>query len=56
MPMQTTAVRPPLALPQAGVAAAQQPNTAVPPPLNALRTSPSTALAYGATASDSRPY
>ena len=54
--MQTTVVRPPLNLPQAGVAAAPQPSTAIPPPLTALRTAPSTALAYGFAGSDSRPY
>lgn len=55
-PLQTTAVRPSMNLPQAGVAAAPQPSTAIDPPLTALRTAPSTALAYGATGSDSRPY
>jgi hypothetical protein len=56
IPMQTTAVRPPLALPQAGVAAAPQPSTAIAPPLTAMRTSPSVALAYGAQGADARPY
>jgi len=55
-PMQTTAVRPPLALPQAGVYAATQPQTSISPPLTAIRTAPSTALAYGAQGSDARPY
>jgi hypothetical protein len=54
--MQTTVARPPMNLPQAGVAAAPQPSTAIDPPLTALRTAPSTALAYGATGSDARPY
>lgn len=56
MPMQTTAVRPPLNLPRAGVATGPQATTAVPPPMTALRTAPSTALAYGASGSDARPY
>jgi hypothetical protein len=54
--MQTTVVRPPMNLPQAGVAAAPQPSTSLSPPLTAMRTAPSTALAYGATGSDARPY
>lgn len=58
--MQTTAVRPPLALPQAGVALAPQPSTAIIPPPTLLATPtvalPSTALAYGAGGSDARPY
>lgn len=61
MTMQTTAVRPPLNLPQAGVAAAQQPATAIQPPIAALAnapavTLPSTAMTYGAGGADSRPY
>ena len=56
VPMQTTVPRPSLNLPQAGVAAAPQPSTAISPPLTAMRTSPSVALAYGAQGSDSRPY
>jgi hypothetical protein len=54
--VQTTVVRPPLNLPQAGVAAAPQPSTAIAPPMTTFYTAPSTALAYGATGSDSRPY
>jgi hypothetical protein len=59
-PMQLTAVRPPLAVPNAGVAAGAQPSTAIIPPLQLSATPtvalPSTTMTYGAGGATARPY
>jgi hypothetical protein len=54
-PPPLTVVRPPISLPQAGVALTPQANTAIPPPL-LLRSTPQAGFPYGALAGDSRPY
>ena len=59
-PVQLSATRPPLNLPNAGVAAAPQPSTAIIPPPSLMAgptvALPSTAMAYGAGGGTARPY